>query len=141
MFFSFTELISQLRLKQSGQPAKRTIISEFNEFICLFVYLMKIKYKINLYAIFYLVFANILCSSISWFRFSVELELNSLRKTANASTLGLSGATHIEDMFYLFKMDAFIPESTAYDDFQVNTPEGEMTKKLVKFFTNFVKFG
>lgn len=67
--------------------------------------------------------------------------MNSLRKTANASTLGLSGATHIEDMFYLFKMDVFIPESTAYDDFQLNTPEGQMTKKLVKFFTNFVKFG
>lgn len=74
-------------------------------------------------------------------RFSVELELNSLRKTANASTLGLSGATHIEDMFYLFKTDAFIPESTAYDDFQLNTPEGQMAKKLVKFFTNFVRFG
>lgn len=71
----------------------------------------------------------------------MELELNSLRKTANASTLGLSGATHIEDMFYLFKTDAFIPESTAYDDFQLNTPEGQMAKKLVKFFTNFVRFG
>lgn len=44
-------------------------------------------------------------------------------------------------MFYLFKIDAFIPDSTAYDDFQLNTPEGQMTKKLVKFFTNFVKFG
>lgn len=74
-------------------------------------------------------------------RFSVELELNSLRKTANASTLGISGATHIEDMFYLFRMDVFIPESTAYSDFQLNTPEGRMTKQLVKFFTNFVKFG
>lgn len=71
----------------------------------------------------------------------MELELNSLRKTANASTLGLSGATHIEDMFYLFKIDAFIPESTAYDDFQFNSPEEQMTKKLVKFFTNFVKYG
>ncbi|XP_031619767.1 esterase E4-like [Contarinia nasturtii] len=75
------------------------------------------------------------------YQFSVELELNSLRKTANASTLGLSGATHIEDMLYLFRMDAFIPESRAYDDFRLNTPEGQMTKKIVKFFTNFVKFG
>lgn len=69
------------------------------------------------------------------------MDLNGLREVANASTLGISGATHIEDMFYLFKMDVVIPESTAYDDFQVDTPEGQMAKKLVKFFTNFVKFG
>lgn len=69
------------------------------------------------------------------------MELNGLRKVANASTLGLSGATHIEDMFYLFKTDIVIPENSAYDDFQLNTPEGQMSKKLVKFFTNFVKYG
>lgn len=128
---------------QAKRSTGKTFYYQYEFFlICLFC---TVYYYIDLFLLETSVYVDWLFSSsfpfVLLIRFSVELELNSLRKTANATTLGISGATHIEDMFYLFKIDAFIPESTAYDDFQLNTPEGQMTKKLVKFFTNFVRFG
>lgn len=74
-------------------------------------------------------------------RFSVELELNFLRKEANASTFGLSGATHIEDMFYLFKMTVFVPKENGYEIVKSNSKEAQIIRKMTKFITNFVKNG
>lgn len=74
-------------------------------------------------------------------RFSVELGLNDLRKTANASALGIPGATHIEDMYYLFRMNLFNPDNEVSNKLDLSTPEEQMIKKVVKFFTNFVKYG
>lgn len=76
-----------------------------------------------------------------YIRFSVELELNNLRKTANASALGIPGATHIEDMYYLFRMNLFNPDDHVSNDIELSAPEQQMINMVVKFFTNFVKFG
>lgn len=74
-------------------------------------------------------------------RFSVDLELNSLRKAANASALGLSGATHIEDMLYIFKIDVFVPSIHVYYDLKPSSPEGQMMKSVTKFFMDFARYG
>lgn len=74
-------------------------------------------------------------------RFSVELELNFLRKEANASTFGLSGATHIEDMFYLFKLTVFVPKENGYEIVKSNSREAQMIRKMTRFITNFAKNG
>lgn len=75
-------------------------------------------------------------------RFSVELELNFLRKEANASTFGLSGATHIEDMFYLFKVTGIVPtDNCSYDIVKPNSREAQMIRTMTKFITNFAKNG
>lgn len=67
--------------------------------------------------------------------------LNNLRKTANASALGIPGATHIEDMYYLFRMDLFNPDDQVSNDAELSAPEQQMINTVVKFFTNFVKYG
>lgn len=73
-------------------------------------------------------------------RFSVELDLNYLRKTANASIYGLSGATHIEDMLYLFKMNVFVTDD-AYEHILDDSLEGQMIRNFSKFIVNFVNNG
>lgn len=85
-------------------------------------------------------FIFILCVLRTLNRFSVELELNFLRKEANASTFGLSGATHIEDMFYLFKLTAFVPKG-GYDVVKPNSREAQMIRTMTKFIRNFAKNG
>lgn len=74
-------------------------------------------------------------------RFSVELGLNFLRKEANASTFGLSGATHIEDMFYLFKLTVFVPDEHGYEIVKPNSKETQMIRTLTKFIVNFARNG
>lgn len=53
---------------------------------------------------------------------------------------GLSGATHIEDMLYLFKMNEFVTDD-AYEHVLLDSKEGQMIKNLSKFVTNFVNTG
>lgn len=86
-----------------------------------------------------------LCKSLTFphfrfYRFSVELDLNYLRKTANASIYGLSGATHIEDMLYLFKMHVFVTDDV-YEHIVDDSLEGQMIRNLTKFIVNFVNNG
>lgn len=74
-------------------------------------------------------------------RFSVELGLNFNRDIANASTFGLSGATHIEDMFYLFKYNASDLNINWNDAVKVKSRETRMIRAMCKFITNFAKNG
>lgn len=87
---------------------------------------------------FWMIFKFCLCFLFR--RFSVELELNFLRRRANASAHGLSGATHIDDLFYLFKSAVYVPEG-GYENVKANSKEAQMVRTMTKFIMDFVKNG
>lgn len=53
---------------------------------------------------------------------------------------GLSGATHIEDMLYLFKMNEFVTDD-AYDHVLPSSREGQMIKRLTNMVARFADSG
>jgi len=75
-----------------------------------------------------------------YFQFSAELDLNYLRSVSNASELGLRGATHCEDMLYVFKFEGWVPKHI-YDGVTLESDVGRMIKTFRDFVVNFVKFG
>lgn len=69
--------------------------------------------------------------------------MNFFRKFANGSELGISGATHTEDMCYTFRlseMENLIDESE-YDRLINNSPEARLAKTLTELIANFAQFG
>lgn len=75
------------------------------------------------------------------FRFSAVLNLNYFRYVANATHLTeIKGATHCEDMIYLFKVNDWAPP-TLYDGLKLDSDERRLIQTLRTFIVNFVKFG
>lgn len=77
------------------------------------------------------------------FRFAVDLKLNFFRKFANATRLDIPGATHTEDMCYIFRLSELdnLIDETEYDRLTNAAPEGQMSKILIKLIANFAEFG
>lgn len=77
------------------------------------------------------------------FRFAGDLKLSFFRKFANATALDIPGATHTEDMCYIFRlseMDNLIDEHE-YKGLTNGTPEGQMAKTLIQLIRNFAQYG
>ncbi|XP_037042862.1 esterase FE4-like isoform X4 [Bradysia coprophila] len=75
-----------------------------------------------------------------YYEFATVLGLNAFRDYTNATALGFSGATHVEDMLYLFNTKIWAPE-TLYDGLRLDSPEARFIRFLRTFVLNFVKSG
>ncbi|KAG4072989.1 hypothetical protein HA402_009408 [Bradysia odoriphaga] len=75
-----------------------------------------------------------------YYRFSADTGLNYFRQLKNASALGLEGATHVEDLLYLFNTCEWGPESV-YDVLESDSAEGRLVRLYRDFILNFVRFG
>ncbi|XP_037042859.1 esterase E4-like isoform X1 [Bradysia coprophila] len=75
-----------------------------------------------------------------YYEFATVLGLNAFRDYANATALGFKGATHVEDMLYLFNTKIWAPENL-YDGLRLDSPEARFIKFLRTFVLNFVKSG
>ncbi|KAG4079456.1 hypothetical protein HA402_005153 [Bradysia odoriphaga] len=75
-----------------------------------------------------------------YYEFATVLGLNAFRDSVNATALGFSGATHVEDMLYLFNTKIWVPD-TLYDGLRLDSPEARFIKFLRTFVLNFVKSG
>lgn len=63
-----------------------------------------------------------------------------MREEANASALGLRGATHVDDLFYLFKMTVLVPEG-GYEKVKPGTKEAQLIRMMTKFIIDFANNG
>lgn len=128
MHFSFMALTERSKWKQIDQAGKPIGLSEYT-----FVEAQGILYG----------FKCINNTLFYYCRYSGDLKMNFFSHFSNGTALGIPGATHTEDICYIFRITDMenIIDDQEYLRLDNNTPEGKMSKTLIKLIVNFANTG